>query len=274
MNAMPVITRISTAGRNNGFFEIDVQLDDGGTETLNVHEDVLVQDGLRKGLQLTEHGLAVLRQEAEGIKAYLAGIRYLSYRMRSSHEMKVYLEKKGYSESQTEYALERLHKEQKLDDQAFADAFTRTRIELSTKGPQLIYRELLQVGIDQSIAAGAESLYPIEEQLAHARKYLTKKTASVKNTKSAAEAKQILSRLLMQRGFSREITNQVISEIGDFLVDNEKNALVCQAEKAMQKYKKYSGNEFLQKVKAFLYKKGFPADDITSFLQKRTNIND
>ncbi|MDD9150388.1 MULTISPECIES: RecX family transcriptional regulator [unclassified Sporolactobacillus] len=270
---MPVIARISTDGKNDGFFEIDIQLDDGRTETLHVHEDILVQDELRKGLHLTEHRLAVLHFEAEGIKAYLAGIRYLSYRMRSSHEMKAYLEKKGYSKSQIEYALGRLQKEQKLDDRAFAVAFTRTRIELSTKGPQLIYRELLQAGIAQSIAAGAESLYPMEEQLAHARKYLAKKTASVKNTKSSAEAKQILSRLLMQRGYSREITDQVIGEIGGFLADNEKNALACQAEKAMQKYKKYSGNEFLQKVKAFLYRKGFPADDITSFLQKRININ-
>lgn len=271
---MPVITRIRTDGRNSGYFEIDVKRDDGETEMLNVHEDVLVRDELRKGLHISESRLAGLRMEAEDIKAYLAGIRYLSYRMRSRYEMEAFLKKKEFSESQISSALRRLQQEKMLDDYAFAAAFTRTRIELSTKGPQMIYRELLQAGVDQSIAAEAEAMYPAREQLAHARKYLAKKTASVKNKKSSTEARQILSRLLMQRGYSREITDRVIGEISDFLADNERNALACQGEKAMQKYKKFTGNEFLQKVKIFLYRKGFPADEIHSFLQERTNINE
>ncbi|RYL88944.1 recombinase RecX [Sporolactobacillus sp. THM7-4] len=271
---MPVIIQIRADDQHNGYYEIVVKQADDQIVTLNVSEDVLVHNELRKGLEITDHQLMSLSSEAENVKAYLAAIHYLSYRMRSCQEVKNYLKKKEYSTEQIDYALTRLQKEGLLDDHAFAAAFVRTRIQLSTKGPKMIYRELLQAGVDQEIAEEAEELYPVEDQLDHARKYLRKKLTSVKNKKSLLEATQILSRLLMQRGFSREITVRVIGEISEFLAENEQNALAYLGEKAMQKYKKYSGDEFLQKVKSFLYRKGFPLSDITSFLEDHTNQNE
>ncbi|WP_100489041.1 RecX family transcriptional regulator [Sporolactobacillus pectinivorans] len=270
---MPVIIQIRADEKESGFYNIDIAQDDGQTMTLNIHEDVLVHDELRKGLSLSDGQLNRLRREAEGIRAYHAGLRYLSYRMRSVHEMKEYLGKKEFSPGQIAFALQQLRDEKLLDDQAFAESFIRTRIQLSTKGPQMIYRELLQAGVDQEIAAESDTLFPEDDQLDHARKYLTKQLASVKNKKSSVEAKQVLSRLLMQRGYSRKISDQVIGELESFLEENEKSALAYQGEKAMQKFKKFNGSEFTQKVKAYLYRKGFPADAIMSFIEERTTGN-
>lgn len=270
---MPVIIQIRTDEKEKGFYNIEVARDDGQTMTLNVHEDVLVQDELRKGLPLSESRLDGLRREAEGIRAYHAGLRYLSYRMRSNQEMRQYLEKKEFTVGQIADALQRLKDEKLLDDQAFAESFIRTRIQLSTKGPQMIYRELLQAGVDQEIAAESDTMFPEEEQMDHARKYLTKQLASVKNKKSSMEAKQVLSRLLMQRGYSRKISDQVIGELKEFLEDNEKSALAYQGDKAMQKFKKLTGAEFTQKVRAYLYRKGFPSEEIVAFIEERTGGN-
>ncbi|MFT8319075.1 MAG: RecX family transcriptional regulator [Sporolactobacillus sp.] len=270
---MPVIARIRTNEKAKGFYEVSVTLRNGAEQTLTVHEDLLVQDELHKGKELSDAQYTKLEKEAQGIRAYHAGIRYLSYRMRSIHEMRVYLQRKEYEENQIIYAINRFKKEKLLDDKAFAASFTRTRIELSTKGPQMIYRELLQAGVAQDIAAETESLFPFELQLAHARKYLAKQTASVKNKKSMVESRQVLARLLMQRGYAHDISRQVLDELSDFLKENEKNALTYQAEKAMQKYKKFSGSEFSRKVKAYLFRKGFPIDEITGLLEERLSSN-
>ncbi|MDF2909491.1 MAG: recombinase RecX [Sporolactobacillus laevolacticus] len=268
---MAVITRIRTNEKEQGFFEIDISEENEQTATLSVHEDILVREGLHKGLELSQEQFELLRNEASGIRAYNAGLRYLSYRMHSIHEMREYLEKKQFGNQQVSYAIQRLQKEKLLNDHEFAISFVRTRIRTSTKGPQLIYRELIQAGVAQEIASQADALFPDDEQVEHARKYLTKQASSVKNKKSRAEARLVLARLLMQRGYSRDISDQVLNEITDFLEENEKNALVHQAEKAMQKYKKFSGRDFTQKVKNYLYQKGFPLDAIDSFLRERTS---
>jgi regulatory protein len=268
---MAVITRIRMNEKERGFFIVDVSEEDGSEESLNVHEDILIREELRKGLELLPEQLERLRNEASGILAYNAGLRYLSYRVHSVLEMKEYLVKKQFGAFQIDYAIQRLTREKLLDDEVFATSFIRTRIQTSTKGPQLIYRELLQAGVSQEIASRTEELFPAEKQVDHARKYLTKQTSSVKNKKSRSEARLVLARLLMQRGYSREISDQVLSEITEFLEENEKNALAHQAEKAMQKYKKFSGRDFVQKVKNYLFHKGFPLDAINSFLRERVS---
>lgn len=273
MSWMPVITEIRTDEKERECFNVDVAGDDGRTVTLSVHEDVLVHNELHKGLILSDLQLDGLRREAAGIHAYHAGLRYLSYRMRSIHEMRDYLEKKEYSPAQIVFAVRRLKEEHVLDDRVFAESFIRTRIKLSTKGPKMIYRELLQAGLSQENASLSETLFSEEDQLDHARKYLTKQTASVKNKKSSAEARQVLSRLLMQRGYSRRISDQVIAEIHSFLEENEKSALSYQGEKAMQKFKKFTGTDFIQKVKAYLYRKGFPSEEIQSYIDGHTGGN-
>ncbi|MCO7175307.1 RecX family transcriptional regulator [Sporolactobacillus kofuensis] len=268
---MALITRIRTNDKEQGFFDIEISEDDEKITTLSVHEDILVREGLRKGLELSVQQVEVLRNEASGIRAYNAGIRYLSYRMHSVFELRAYLEKKQFGAEQVHYAIQRLEEENLLNDSEFAVSFVRTRIQTSTKGPQLIYRELIQAGVAQDLAAQADELFPLDQQVEHARKYLIKQTSSVKNKKSKTEARLVLSRLLMQRGYSREISEQVLNEMTDFLIENEKSALVHQAEKAMQKYKKYSGREFALKVKNYLYRKGFPLDAINAFIRERTS---
>ncbi|WP_240697346.1 RecX family transcriptional regulator [Sporolactobacillus sp. THM19-2] len=270
MNGMPVIARIRTNNQEQGFYQIDVTEEGGEISTVDVHEDVLVHEGLHKGMMLSREKLEQLRREAQGIRAYHAGLRYLSYRIRSVHEMRDYLNRKHFSDQQITFAIEHLKEEKLLDDRQYALSFAKTRIRTSTKGPQMIYRELLQAGINQELAAETEDLFPAKEQLEHARKYLHKQKASVKNKKSYIESRQVLSRLLMQRGYSRKITEQVVNEINDFLIENERNALQHQAEKAMQKFRKFSGKEFNLKVRTFLYKKGFPVDAITSYLREQT----
>ncbi|MCL1632043.1 RecX family transcriptional regulator [Sporolactobacillus sp. CPB3-1] len=272
---MARITRIQTDETERDFFSIEIRDPEGRTSRVSVHEDILVREALHKGLELSAEQVERIRREASGTRAYNAGLRYLAHRMHSVFEMKEYLKKRSFDVRQIDYAIQRMLDEKLLDDETFANSFARTRIQTSTKGPQLIYRELLQTGVAQEIAARTEKLFSIDEQIAHARKYLAKHTSSVKNKKSSAEARLVLARLLMQHGYSREISNHVLNEITDFLEENEKNALANQAEKAMQKYKKFTGRAFALKVRNFLYHKGFPLDAIDSFLHDRIGgIND
>ncbi len=271
---MAVITRIKINNKEKGFYQVDISETSGRTIELNLHEDVLVHEALRKGLALSGDRLRRLLAESEGIRAYHAALRYLAFRMRSVREMRDYLKKKDYSAAQIAFAVGRLKKEKLLDDRSFAVSFIRTRIRTSTKGPQLIYRELLRAGVAGELAQQTEALFPEDVQLEHARKYLAKQTASVKNKKSALEARQVLARRLMQRGYSRTISDRVIAEIDGFLKENEKRALIAEGERSMQKFKKSSGAEFIRKVKSNLYRKGFPPEAIIAFVEERTSGRD
>lgn len=270
---MHTITEIRVDTHQKGYYYVDICGEDFRAATLHIHEDILVKHGLRKGLEMTADELSSIQSEEDDNKSYLVAIHYLSYRMRSVQEMEAYLLKKGFSHRQVYRTIKRLASEKLLDDGQFADAFVRTRVHLSTKGPERIYRELLRAGVAPSAARSSLEVYPFEEQLANAVRYLDKKKAAIKGKRSPAEGANIIRRMLTQRGFSSQVIEHVLSDYLLFTAADEKQALVYQGEKAVQKYKKYTGRTFEQKVKSCLYRKGFSLPEIDSFLRERPEEN-
>ncbi len=75
---------------------------------------------------------------------------------------------------------------------------------------------------------------------------------------------------LMQKGFSREIIQEVAVNFSDQKdADAEWEALVFQGEKLLRKYQnKFSGFELRNKLTEGLYRKGFSFDLIQRFIQE------
>ncbi|GGK03579.1 regulatory protein RecX [Lentibacillus kapialis] len=264
---MAKITRITTQKKHKNRFNIF--LDDGNGEKygFSVDEAVLVEYRLRKYLDLDQATITSLIQKDTLHKSYTLAINFLSYRMRTKKEIRDYLIQKEVDEEHIAQILDKLSAEHLIDDRQFADAFVRTRMQTTSKGPMLVRQELIQKGVDEVFAHEAIEMYTFEIQLEKALKLAKKKLGS-SSKKSFRQQIQQLQGSLMQKGFSADVVNEVTANLQNEKKDDaEWEALVKQGEKVLRKQRqKYSGFELEQKVKEALYRKGFTIDLINTFL--------
>ncbi|ASK61057.1 recombination regulator RecX [Virgibacillus phasianinus] len=266
---MKKITRITTQQKRKNRFNIF--LDDGHGEKygFSVDEAVLIEYKLRKNLELTDSMIETLIQKDDVHKSYTLTINFLSYRMRTKKEIHDYLIKKEVDEEPIKQIMDRLTSEGLLDDAMFADAFVRTRIQTSIKGPMLVKKELMEKGVSQQIAAKAIELYTFDVQLEKTNKWINKKL-NKQGRESFKKQLQQLQGTLMQKGFEQDVIKEAIADLGDEKDDGaEWEAIKKHGEKLISKHKaKLTGFHLQNKVKEGLYRKGFTMEMINDFLDE------
>lgn len=266
---MKKITRITTQKKNKNRFNIF--LDDGRGEKygFSVDESVLIEYKLRKNLELDDSMIETLIQKDDLHKSYTLTINFLSYRMRTKKEIHDYLVKKEVDEEHSKQIIDRLIKEGLLDDTMFAEAFVRTRIQGSIKGPKLVKKELIEKGVSAQIATEAIAQYTFDIQLEKITKWIAKKM-NHQGKDSFKKQLQQLQVTLMQKGFYQDVIKEAVAELGEEKDDDaEWTAIIKHGDKLFRKHKaKLSGYELQNKVKQGLYSKGFTIDMINQFLDE------
>lgn len=268
---MRIISKIAIHPKKRGIYEVELT-DVKDPERLimwELHEDLLVQFGLRKGLPITNQKFTEIEQATLTHGVYSAALNFISYRMRSIKEVKTYLLDKGYSTVAVLDSIQKLKEENYLDDRAYALAYVRSRKSLTLKGPNVIRQELIQKGISEDFLGQALEQFGETEQMELAAKLALKKLKSWTG-RSHQEQLQKLRQVLLQKGFSNRVVNQVINNLPmEDVKEDEWAALTKQGEKALQKYKQFTGYEQTVKVKQLLYRKGFSPELIDSWINKK-----
>ncbi|HSU80356.1 MAG TPA: RecX family transcriptional regulator [Candidatus Angelobacter sp.] len=268
---MRIISKIAIHPKKRGIYEVELT-DVKDPERLimwELHEDLLVQFGLRKGLPITNQKFTEIEQATLTHGVYSAALNFISYRMRSIKEVKTYLLDKGYSTVAVLDSIQKLKEENYLDDRAYALAYVRSRKSLTLKGPNVIRQELIQKGISEDFLGQALEQFGETEQMELAAKLALKKLKSWTG-RSHQEQLQKLRQVLLQKGFSNRVVNQVINNLPmEDVKEDEWTALTKQGEKALQKYKQFTGYEQTVKVKQLLYRKGFSPELIDSWINKK-----
>ncbi|MFK3961611.1 recombination regulator RecX [Guptibacillus hwajinpoensis] len=268
---MVKVTRITTQKNNNERFSIFIDKGSGEEFGFGVDQDVLINFGLRKGVELSDEMLEGIHFEDQIKKGMNYALNYLSYRMRSEKEVKDYLTKKEIPEEAFQAIFKKLHRYGFVNDLEFAIAFVRTKVNGGGKGPFVIAQELKQKGVNKKMADKALEEYSYEQQLEIASKVAEKKSSKLK-TSSATEQRQKVNQELRAKGFDRDIIQEVMQQIDlEKGEDEEWEALVLQAQKAERRYSKLERREFNHKMKQFLYRKGFPFPLINKYLEE---VND
>jgi regulatory protein len=264
-----VITKIQVQKRNKSRFNLFLSRGKGEEYALSVDEDLLIKHGLKKGLELDEETLIQLIDEDEKKKAYFLAVNYLSYRMRSVKEISVYLQKKDKDPRHIEEVIKELIEKQLLNDLDFAQAFIRSKLLTLTKGPLKLKQELYEKGVDGSIIDQALNQYSRENQIETIVKWLEKqKKPHLKFSNRALKDK--LSNQLLSKGFSHDVILEALTEVDLSNENDEEWEAICfQGEKGERKYKgKYSEWEFKQRMKQYLYRKGFAIDLIEKYIDR------
>src|SRR5699024_789279 len=183
-------------------------------------------------------------------------IHYLSYRMRTEKEIRDYLIRNQTNEAYIEQIISKLMEQNLIDDEAFANMFVRNRIQMTTKGPVLVRKELIEKGITGSIASEAVLAFTFEVQYEKAMKVAEKKV-NKRSKHSFRKQMEQIQVSLVRKGFHQEVIQEVLREMKEEKNHlEEEEAIHLQGSKLISKHEqKLSGYELCNKVKQSLYRK-------------------
>lgn len=262
---MPLISKIEQQKKNKNRFNIYIT-EEGQPEryAFSVDDDLLVRMRLSKGMEVDELSIMEIQYRDHIQKAFQSAVNYLSYRIRSEHEVISYLSEKEWEQAVIDEVMHKLREYRYVDDEEYAKAFVRTQMNVSKKGPDVIRTELLNKGISEKDQQTALSQYRNDLQRENAEEWASKTLKKSKG--SMKEAKQKTIQFLVRKGFSMSLAKLVTGELAVDDKNAEWESLVKTATKFHRKYAQLDDYSYSQKMKTALFRKGFDMDLISRFV--------
>lgn len=198
--------------------EVCVEMDD--RPTITVDAEIAVQHRLASGAELTEDGLQQLVAANAQLLARRRLIQYLALRRKTEAESRRYLSRHGFAEEAIDAAIEAARNGGYLDDQQYAEAYVRTQVRSSLKGPRAIRQELLIRGVGED--AVKKALAPVADSAAQKESALqlaARKVAEIQRKNDPVKAGLKLQMMLLRKGYdpdiASEVTRQLLGKIED-----------------------------------------------------------
>lgn len=130
---------------------------DNGT-IIDVYEDVIVKNNLLYKNEIDISLLNDIEKDNEYEFAYNIALKYISIRLRSVNEIEIYLKKKNINTEVINCTVERLKKNNYLNDEVFANAFIKDKLNFTSMGKYKLINELKKLGLDDLIIDSSISL--------------------------------------------------------------------------------------------------------------------
>lgn len=202
------ITAVHQDQKQKQRYHIDIE----DEYAFSVHEDILIKYNLFRGTLVDERFFQEVLIAEEKHKAYLAALRYLGMRPRTRSQLKKYLQDKGFSEQIASEICTRCVEQGYVDDQAFARQWVDERLRLKPRSAYMLRMELLQKGLEKETVDRAVAAVSREDELDAARALVEKKLRRMDRVPSPEEEKKLLA-MLMRKGFSHSVIQQLRSEL-------------------------------------------------------------
>jgi regulatory protein len=121
---------------------------------------------------------------------------------------------KRYEQEAIDKILHELENKDYLNDGSFARQMITDEVNLKNSGPLLIKNKLLKRGVEiELVSSLIDELYDEQIQYKNCQYFANKKFSSLKNN-NAQSNRTKLGNFLIQKGFSWDMINRVISELG------------------------------------------------------------
>ncbi|MCX7678448.1 MAG: RecX family transcriptional regulator [Spirochaetes bacterium] len=188
---------------------ISIELDTG--ECLAIPHRIAKQFQFTEGKILENEEYRQLKLESERYQCKQKALDYLSIKNRTSHELRKYLLKKGFSADIIAEVTMELTDAKIVDDIKYAIEYARMRKNKKLVGKRLIQSELKQKGLPNAAIRKAleESNYS-EAQIEEVIELARKKFRAIGMKKNALRK---VSFFLSQRGFEYELIQKVIEQL-------------------------------------------------------------
>lgn len=184
-----------------------------GSYALEIHEDVMIKYRMMKGSVFTREELEEIVLADERQRAYSDALTALSRKMRTSYEIGMRLEEKGWRKSIAEEVLVRLREEKLVDDAVYAQEWAQQRVRSRGKGKMWVRHELRQKGVEKPLIEEALGMVSEEEELNSAHELALKKWRS--STGELQDRKRKTGAFLMRRGYSGSLVSRVLRRISE-----------------------------------------------------------
>ena len=208
MDEVGTITKIEVQKNNDQRCSIFVYVQ----FLLGIEAELVYEFNLEKGQVLTEDTLNCLLDQEELLNAKQDAFNLLSYRQRSTQELKERLLRKDYGIEIVNQVINILNRLEYLDDEEFAISWIKDRI---TKGygPYRIRQQLKEKGVNVNIIEqGLSEEYSSQLEYNLASDLAAKKRSRYSD-EDYHEQRYKLSKVLERKGFSFEIINLVLDDL-------------------------------------------------------------
>jgi len=179
---------------------------------LRVPEDAFILHPILVGDFLSQKDIKKYDKKMRLQEARDSAYKLLSYRMRSTGEMRNRLDKKSFLPDEIDITIEQLKKLNYLNDNEFVKTFAKEKVKLKMIGPRLLRSELFKYYIETSLIDQAiNEIYETNDVYLLIEKHLEKKGVSRGDILDNSKKKK-LSDYLIRKGFSWVQINEVFSD--------------------------------------------------------------
>lgn len=186
------IVKYEKKGNNNYLVYFD------NNEKIKLNEDIILKYKLLYKKDIDEFLLTEIIQENNNYDIYDKCVNYISVRLRSINEMKEYMQRKNIDPTLITTTIDRLLKNKLLNDEIFAKAFIKDKLNFTTMGPYRIEQELKKHHIDN--ATISKNMSQIDEKLIE-EKIEKQVTKLIKSHKSKPNLRNKIYTNLMNLGY-------------------------------------------------------------------------
>lgn len=204
---MPTITLLER--QKNHPERVNVYLD--GTFAFGLNE--LDAAHLRKGQTLTADEVNRLQDNDAVVKAVDKGVNLLSFRPRSTQEIRQHLTKKGFPPPVIDSAIARLETLQYVNDEAFARFWVENRSAFKPLSQRALRYELIKKGVAEDVI---QSVLQQTDEAESAQQAALSQARKLRGY-TPQQFKQKLGQFLQRRGFGygevRRVTQVVLAQL-------------------------------------------------------------
>lgn len=250
--------------QDDGLYE--VSFNDG--TFLSLHEETVVRLQLLPGKVVDKELLANIETQKNIDQAYIRALRYISYKLRSSHEISQHLEE-DYEPDIIAETKERLISEGYINDESYAEALMQTMFKTTIKGPNELKRALIKHKIHSEIIEKYVSEF--DKKIDDTRMNKLKDKALKRHKGSFKLFQQKFKATMIEKGYSSHHLALIDFEQKTDTFD-EINNLERDYEKSYNRYqRKFKGYDLKMRILQALARKGYPYDFIQEHLGGKLN---
>ena len=169
---------------------------------LDLYEDVIIKNNLLYKKEIDLELLDKLDIDNKKEDIYNKCVKYISVRIRSIYEIEEYLRKKDINLEEINNVIQKLIKNNLLNDDIFTKAFINDKLNFTTMGPYKIEQELKKHKIDSSIIN--KYLYNIDDSIID-NKINKQITKLMKSSKKKTNLRNKIYMNLLNLGYSNEM---------------------------------------------------------------------
>ena len=247
-----------------------IELDGFEEEKIYICDDTIIHFFLTLDKEIAENELSEIINFDQFARGKSLALYYISFKQRTSSEVKKYLKEHEILEEQIEEILSVLTENNLINDKTYAEHFIQGKIALATAGPYQIKQKLHNKGIkNYLIEETLSEFYSEEDQIDVAYKIADKLVRTNGHRLTLNQLQQKIIQNLINKGFNYSIASIVLESLKlETDEENEQELLHNELQKVARKYSRnYEGYERNQKITQTLVRKGFTFDDIRSALR-------